>query len=138
MAHPAHGAIAATIQHTAAWAETRLVGTPSERLYWRDLIKQLPVQVEEALHDAGYAIVKMGGHLPTTVSTRADDPPFQRTVRVRLELKPLILGVEQSFPEQLWEDQEFKINQVPRMLASQLLRSQESNVAEQIAAALIQ
>ena len=117
------------------WSETRLFGSRGEKIIWQEMHNAAPNDVIEALFDAGFAIVRAGGKLPTEVRVLTEEP-YRVRVRAQATMQPLIAFAEQMIDERMWEDVEFKRRHLPQILARTALRVFEERLTEDLAKAI--
>lgn len=78
-------AIDAALEANLNWAEARLTVNRREHMIWRALRGLMARNVLAGLHDAGFAIVPVGGHLEPTLTVERV-PPYQYKARVQVEV----------------------------------------------------
>lgn len=125
-------AVARGLGPLKAWSGERFYGTRGEKLVWLQHHEDAPQGIIEALHEAGFAIVPMGGTMPVRVSI-AKENGYRTRYRVQLEMPQVIAGAEQSLPEPMNSDPEFRQQHLPRILARVLLSQFEQQVGQAIA-----
>lgn len=136
--HPSRVAIDRALAQMFAFGDSRLFGKQdlASSQAWGLLKRSAARAVIDGLHDAGFAVVQMGADFPTEMTEEEGPSPYQRTVRLRMEVKPSIIGCNQIIDHMRWEDDRYRLQYMPRSIAREMLSHVERDVAERIVASL--